>query len=56
MMCMECYREYVQQLSTAHDTHEFCSARCEVARMSPVELENSRTASLAVAGRNAVPH
>jgi hypothetical protein len=30
MMCMECNSEYVQQLSTARDTLDFCSARCEL--------------------------
>jgi hypothetical protein len=52
MMCMECSREYVQQLSTAYDTHEFCSARCEFTRMFPVELEIPRTAGPVVAVRD----
>ena len=45
MMCMECDRDYVQQLSTARNTLDFCSARCELKNMFPIEPENSHTES-----------
>lgn len=52
MMCMECSRDFVQQTSTAHDTLDFCSARCEFAHTFPIESENSRTACVVEALRN----
>ena len=44
MMCMECKSDYVQQLSTARDTLNFCSARCELRNKSRVEAISSQTA------------
>jgi hypothetical protein len=54
MMCMECKNDYVQQLSTAHNTLDFCSARCEFKNAFPVESENPHTASEVEALRNRV--
>ena len=44
MMCMECTSDYVQQLSTARDTLNFCSAQCELKDKSRVEAVSSPTA------------
>jgi hypothetical protein len=54
MMCMECDRDYVQQLSTARNTLDFCSARCELKNMFPIEPENSHTESKLEALENMV--
>ena len=54
MMCMECDRDYVQQLSTARNTLDFCSARCELKNTFPIESDNSRTASIVEGLRNRV--
>jgi hypothetical protein len=45
MMCMECRNDYAQQLSTARNTLDFCSARCELKNTFPVDSENSHTES-----------
>ena len=44
MMCMECKSDYVQQLSTAQDTLNFCRAQCEFKNRSRVEAVSSQTA------------
>jgi hypothetical protein len=44
MMCMECKSDYVQQLSTARDTLNFCSAQCELKNRSRMEAVSSQTA------------
>jgi hypothetical protein len=54
MMCMECNRDYVRQLSTARDTLYFCSARCELKKTFPIESESSQTESVVEALRNRV--
>ena len=54
MLCMECNRDYVQQLSTARDTLNFCSARCGLKNTFPTESESSQTASVVEALRNRV--
>ncbi len=46
MMCMECFRDYVQQASNARDTFDFCSIRCEFKHTFPVESENPHTAGV----------
>ena len=52
MMCMECRNDYVQQLSTARNTLDFCSARCELKNTFPVDSENSHTALIVEALRD----
>jgi hypothetical protein len=54
MMCMECDRDYVQQLSTARNTLDFCSARCELKNTFPTECDSQHTASIVVALRNSM--
>ena len=54
MMCMECKNEYVQQLSTADNTLDFCSARCEFKNAFPVDSENLHTALIVKALRDRV--
>ena len=54
MMCMECRHDYVQQLSSAHDTLDFCSARCELKNTFLIEAESPHTASIVEAFRNRV--
>ena len=43
-MCMECKSDYVQQLSTARDTLDFCSAQCELKNRSRMEDVGLQTA------------
>jgi len=52
MLCMECNSEYDQQLSTARDTLDFCSARCELKNTFPIDCDDSHTASIVVALRD----
>jgi hypothetical protein len=54
MMCMECERDYVQQLSTARNTLDFCSARCELQNTFPIESDSPHTASIVGALRDRV--
>ena len=39
MLCMECNCDYLQQMSTAHNTLDFCSAQCELKNTSSRERE-----------------
>jgi hypothetical protein len=39
MMCMQCYSGYLQQMSTARDTLDFCSGLCELEYKSPSKYE-----------------
>jgi hypothetical protein len=39
MMCMECACDYLQQMSTADDTLDFCSAKCELSHKTASECE-----------------
>jgi hypothetical protein len=52
MMCMQCNREYEQQLSTARNTPNFCSAQCELKNTFPLESESPLTASVVEALRD----
>jgi endogenous inhibitor of DNA gyrase (YacG/DUF329 family) len=54
MMCMGCGRDYEQQVSTASNTLDFCSARCELKNTFPIESESSQTESVVEALRNRV--
>ena len=39
MMCMECRNDYLQQVSSAHNTLDFCSVQCELTYISLSECE-----------------
>jgi hypothetical protein len=44
-MCMNCKHDYSQQISTARDTLEYCSAECELENKFPIMCHMASTAA-----------
>ena len=42
-MCMECRNDYLQQVSSAHNTLDFCSVQCESAQLEMEKVRAERT-------------